>query len=96
MPSRYFGASISYSKYYTFVNPPSPNLYVLPHKWQNNFTIRVSLEMVWDLESFSNDPVVINLAVDGQGNGFILVGEWLRSTFNSHNAQTLVCENYGA
>jgi len=44
-------------------------------------------------ECFSNDSVVVDLSIDSKGNGFILVGKWLRSTVNTDDAQTLVSKN---
>jgi hypothetical protein len=54
----------------------------------------MSLEVVWGLESLSHESVVVYLAVDCKGDAFILVGKWLRSTVNAHNAQALVDKNY--
>ena len=50
--------------------------------------------MVWHLESFSNDSVVVDLAIDRERNALILVGEWLCSTVDSHNTQTLMSKDY--
>jgi hypothetical protein len=39
----------------------------------------VCLEVVWGLEGLANDPVVVNLSIDGQGDAVILVGKRLSS-----------------
>jgi hypothetical protein len=38
--------------------------------------------------------VIINFAVDSERNAVVLVGEGLRSTVNTHNAETFVCQNW--
>lgn len=65
----------------------------MTHQWYDNFTIGVCLEVIRVLEPFSNNSVVIDLAVDGKGNSLIAVGEGLRSTVNAHNAESLMCQN---
>jgi hypothetical protein len=50
--------------------------------------------MVLVLKPFSNEPVVVDLAIDRKGNALILVGKRLRSTVNTHDAQTLMGKNY--
>jgi hypothetical protein len=52
--------------------------------------------MVGLFQRLSNDSVVINLAIDCKGNGFILVGKRLRSTVNTNNTQTFVGKNFDA
>lgn len=49
--------------------------------------------MVRFRKSFPNNSVVINLSIDSKGNGFILVGKWLRSTVNTDDTQPLVSKN---
>ena len=46
--------------------------------------------MVGSLESFSNNPVVVNLPIDSKGNALIVVGKRLGTRFNPYNAQTFV------
>jgi hypothetical protein len=53
----------------------------------------VSLEVVGFLQRLSNDSVVVNFAIDSQGNGFILVGKRLRATVDTNNTQTFVGKN---
>lgn len=52
----------------------------LTNQRNDNFAVGVCLEMVWGLKSLANDSVVVNLAIDGQGDAIILVGKRLRST----------------
>ena len=51
------------------------------------------LEVICGLEIFSDQPVVVDLSIDCEGNGIVLVGEWLRPTVNTDDAQTLVGKN---
>jgi hypothetical protein len=53
----------------------------------------VSLEVVRCLQRFSNDSVVVDFAIDSEGNAFILVGKRLSSTVNTDNTQTFVGQN---
>jgi hypothetical protein len=46
--------------------------------------------VVWLLQRFSDDSVVVNLAIDSKGNGLIPVGKRLRTTVDTNNTQTLV------
>ena len=63
------------------------------YQWYYDLTIRVSLEVVWCLQCFSNDSVVVYFAIDSKGNALILVGKRLSSTVNTNNTQTFVGEN---
>jgi hypothetical protein len=45
------------------------------------------------LQCFSNDSVIVDFAIDGQGNAIIFVGDGLGPAVNTNNAQTLVCQN---
>ncbi len=47
------------------------------YKWDNNFAIGVSLEVVWLLQILANDSVVVDLTIDGERDGLVGVGEWL-------------------
>lgn len=49
--------------------------------------------MVRRLQRFSNDSVVVDLAIDRKGYGLILVGKRLSSTVNTNNTQTLMGKN---
>jgi hypothetical protein len=51
-------------------------------------------EVVWVLESFTDDSVVVNLAIDSKGYALITVGEWLSSGIDTNNGETLVSKNY--
>lgn len=51
------------------------------------------LEVVWGFECFSDDTMVVDLAIDSKGNGLILVGKWLSTTVDTNNTQTFVGKN---
>jgi hypothetical protein len=68
---------------------------VFPHQWYYDLAIGVCLEVVWVLESFADDSVVIDFAIDGKGNAFVAVGEWLSSRVNTNNGQTLMGKHCG-
>jgi hypothetical protein len=53
----------------------------------------MSLKMIGVLQSLSDQSVVIDLPIDRKGNGLLLVSEGLRSTVDSDNTQSLVCQN---
>jgi hypothetical protein len=55
----------------------------------------VSLEVVWVLEGFSNDSVVVNFPIDSKSNALICIGEWLGSGVNPDNTQTLMSKDWG-
>jgi hypothetical protein len=50
--------------------------------------------MIWGLEPFSNDSVVVDFAIDCKCNAFVRVGKRLGSTVDSYNTQPLVGKNY--
>ena len=52
------------------------------------------LEVVWVLESFSNDSVIIDFAINCKGNAFVTVGERLSTRINTNNGETLVGKDY--
>lgn len=58
-----------------------------------DLAIGVSLEVIWCRQGFPNDSVVVDLAVDCECNGLVLVGKGLRSTVNTDNTQTLVSKD---
>ena len=47
---------------------------------QNDFAVGCSLEYWLVLQLLSQDPVVVDLAVDGQNQCVVGVGQWLCST----------------
>lgn len=51
--------------------------------------------MVWVLQVLPNQPVVVDLAIDSEGNALVGVGQWLRSALHAYNTQTLVGKNLG-
>jgi hypothetical protein len=79
--------------YYQNINTCPKPVYMLSHQWYYHFAIGVSLEVVWVLESFSNESVVVDFAIDSKGNAFIAVGEWLGSTVDTNNTQTFVSKD---
>lgn len=52
------------------------------------------LEVVWGLETLSDESMVINFAIDSKGNALIVVGEWLSSRVDTNNRQTFVGKHY--
>ncbi len=50
--------------------------------------------MVWVLESFANDSVVVYFAINSKGNGLIAVSERLRSRIDTNDGKTFVGKNY--
>ena len=52
------------------------------------------LEVVGSLQSLPNDSVVVDLAIDCKCNAVVLVGNWLRSTVNTDDTQTLVSKDW--
>lgn len=50
-------------------------------------------EVVWVLESFTDDSVVVDLAIDSKCNALIAVGERLSSRIDANNGQTFVGEH---
>lgn len=66
---------------------------MVSHQRYYDFTVGMSLKMVLVLKPLSNDSVVVDLAIDREGNALIIVGKRLRSTVNTHNAQTLMGKN---
>ncbi len=65
----------------------------ISYQWYYDLAIGVSLEVVGFLERFSNDSVVVNLAIDSQGNGLIRVGKRLRSAVDTNNTKTFMGKN---
>lgn len=49
--------------------------------------------MVLVLQPFPDQPVVVDLAIDREGNALVLVGKGLRAALDADNAQTLVGKN---
>lgn len=68
----------------------------MPHQWYYDLTIGVRLEVVWCLQCFANDSVVVDLAIDSKSNALILVGKRLSSTVNPNNTKTLMRKNLEA
>jgi hypothetical protein len=49
------------------------------HQGYYDFTVGVCLEVVWRLELFPQYSVIVYLAVDGQGDGPLIVDNRLRA-----------------
>lgn len=52
--------------------------------------------MVWVLQALPHQPVVVDLAIDSEGNAIIRVGKRLSSTLNAHNTQTFMRKDWYA
>ena len=64
-----------------------------PHQWYYDLAVRVRLKVVWVLEGFANNSVVVDLAIDCQGDGLVGVGKRLGSAINADNTQTFVSKD---
>ena len=53
----------------------------------------MSLEVIWLLQGFPNNSMVVDFAIDRKSNSLILVGKWLSSTVDTNDAQTFVGQN---
>jgi hypothetical protein len=74
--------------------PAIQPVYSFSHQWYYDLTIGVRLEVIWVLEPFSNDSVVVDFAIDGKGNAVVAVGERLSARVNTNNRETLVGKHY--
>src|SRR4051794_16304150 len=86
MPSRCLGASRPYSMYWRggrvsppFSPPPcSPPCSVRrTHRRDDDLAVRGGLEGVALFQALADEPVVVDLAIDGEGDALIGVGEGL-------------------
>jgi hypothetical protein len=50
------------------------------YQWNDNFTVRVSLEGIRRRQLPADDPVIVDLAIDGKGERLVLVSERLGAT----------------
>ena len=64
------------------------------YQWDYDFAIGVCLEVIGLLQPLSDQSVVVYLAIDCKRNGLILVGNWLRTTVNTNDTQTLMGKNW--
>jgi hypothetical protein len=55
----------------------SPIFCRITYQRNDDLTIRVSLEVVLGLQGFPQNTVVVDLAVDGEGKGLVIVDEGL-------------------
>jgi len=62
-------------------------------KGDDDLAVRVCLERVRFREALAEDFVVVDLAVDGKSDGFVLVENRLSTSVNTDNTQTLVDED---
>jgi hypothetical protein len=53
----------------------------------------MGLEMVGGLKTLSDQPMVVDFAIDRKRNGIVLVGNWLSTAIDSNNAQSLMSKN---
>jgi hypothetical protein len=80
IPSRYFGASMSCSRYYRSLrrfpaqNQPETN------QGYYDLTIRSTLKVVWLLQLFPQHLIVVYLSIDSECHSAILTDEWLRTS----------------
>lgn len=51
------------------------------------------LEVIWVLQSFSDDSVVVYLAIDCKSNALVFGGKRLRTTLDTDDTQTLVSKD---
>ena len=80
--------------YYDNINASSQTCVCFPHQWYYDLAIGVCLEVVRVFQSFADDSVVVNFAIDSKGNAIVTVGEWLSSGIDTNDRQTLVGKNY--
>ena len=64
------------------------------HQWYYDFAIGVGFEVVWGLEALSDEPMVVNFAIDRKGNALVAVGERLSSRVDANNRQPFVGKHY--
>jgi hypothetical protein len=67
---------------------------LLSYQRYYDFAVRVCLEVVWVLEALPHQPVVVDLAIDSEGNAIIRVGQWLSTALDADNAETFVGKNW--
>lgn len=60
------------------------------HQWYDNLAIGVCFEVVWVLETFADESMVVNFAIDSKGNALIAVGQRLSTRINTNDRQTFV------
>lgn len=54
-----------------------PILSIATYQRNDDLTVRVGLEVVLGLQGFPQDTVVVDLAVDGEGKGLVIVDKGL-------------------
>lgn len=82
-----------YSIYYKGVNPSVRHRrasQVSTHQRNDDLAIGMCLEVVWCLQGLANQPMVVDLAVDGKNNGVIGVGQGLSAALDTDDAETFV------
>lgn len=63
----------------------------MTHEWDDNLAIGVRLEVIWLLQALSDQPVVVDLAVDGQNDAIVRVGQGLGAAVCSFVRSTVSC-----
>jgi hypothetical protein len=53
------------------------NISIFTYQRNDDLAVRVSLEVVLGLQGFPQDTVVVNLAVDSEGKGLVIVDKGL-------------------
>lgn len=59
----------------------------------DDFAVAVGFEIVWALELLAQDSVVVDFSIDGQGNGALVVDQWLGAGVDADDAQALMAED---
>jgi hypothetical protein len=67
----------------------------LAHQWYDDLAVRVRLERVGRLEALAYPAMVVDLAVDGQNDAVVLVGQRLRAGLDADDAEPLMAEDCG-
>jgi hypothetical protein len=80
--------------YYHLINPLSETCVYASHQWYYDLTVGMRFEVVWGLESFTDESVVVDFAIDSKSNTLIAVGKWLSSRVDTNDRQTLVGKHY--
>lgn len=62
-------------------------------QWDDNFAIAVRLEVVGGLEMLPQDSVVVDLAVDGQSHGTLIVDQRLGTAVDADDTKSFVTED---
>jgi hypothetical protein len=64
-----------------------------PYQRNDDFAVRVCLEVVGRLEALAEDAVVVDFAIDGERDSLLLVDQGLRTRVDTDDTQALVDED---